>query len=129
MQVKTARLRAIWGLESCLLSMILAASAEMYAAKRIQRIILDRHVFSSKYASPSVDSLSQIKQPRGIVFPSGGARQLANTYVAAQVIRNHVGCQLPMEVAFFGQHEMDTYHRTLFEVSHSEAAKGVCTLL
>ena len=116
MHTRTSRLQASWGLEICLLSVLLATSAEMYAAKRVQRIILDRHVFSSKYAAPSLESLSQIKQPRGIVFPSGGARQLANTYVAAQVIRNHLGCQLPIEVAFFGQHEMDAYHTALFEV-------------
>jgi len=86
-------------------------------ATNLQRIVLDRHVFNHTYAAYALHGLSQVKEQKGIVFPCGGTKQLANAYVGARVIRDYLLCDLPIEIAYYGAHEMDTYHESLFKVS------------
>ncbi|KAA6428608.1 MAG: hypothetical protein FRX49_01483 [Trebouxia sp. A1-2] len=84
-------------------------------ATKSQRIILDKHVFKDTYAAYALHDISQVKEQKGIVFPCGGTKQLANAYVGARVIRNYLHCNLPIEIAYYGAHEMDTYHESLFK--------------
>jgi hypothetical protein len=86
-------------------------------ATKLQRIILDRHVFKDTYAAYALHDISQIKEQKGIVFPCGGTKQLANAYVGARVIRDYLLCDLPIEIAYYGAHEMDAYHESLFKVN------------
>ncbi|KAL0026151.1 hypothetical protein WJX79_005452 [Trebouxia sp. C0005] len=39
---------------------------------------------------------------------------LANAYVGVKVIRDYLACDLPIEIAYFGEHEIDSYHEHLF---------------
>ncbi|KAA6417834.1 MAG: hypothetical protein FRX49_12190, partial [Trebouxia sp. A1-2] len=71
------------------------------------------------YSSDVQQNVTQVRQQRGIVIPSGGGQMLANAYVAARVIRNYHACDLPIEIAYFGEHEIDAYHKHLFtSISH-----------
>jgi len=99
-----------------LLTLLITAEEEV-AATRVQQMILDRHVFRDKYFSSALQGITQVKQQRGIIFPCGGAKQLANAYVGSRVIRDYLACDLPIEIAYYGAHEMDAYHKSLFEAS------------
>lgn len=103
-----------WAARGCWL--LLATLTSNVAATSEEDVISDRQYFSEKYHSPDLRSLSRIKEAQGIVFVSGGSRQLANTYVAIRVLQDHLECRLPIEIAYHGQDEMDKYHRSLFEV-------------
>lgn len=85
-------------------------------AAQQQHIALQRHVFQQNLASSSVLQHSQITHQKGIVIPCGGARQLASAYVTLLMIRNYFSCTLPVEVAYYGSHEMDDHHEALFQV-------------
>lgn len=97
--------------------LLLARTGSLVKAERLQHVILDRDIFHDKYPTPILQDLSQIREQRGIVFPCGGGKMLANAYVAARVVRNYLACDLPIEIAYYGEHEMDAYHKSLFAVS------------
>ena len=99
------------------LLLLLITADPMVGAHKVQRIILDRHLFQNMYFSSTPPEIAQVTEQKGIVFPSGGTKQLANAYVAARVIRDYLACDLPIEIAYYGAHELDTYHQTLFQVS------------
>ena len=99
-----------------LLLLLLGTTRSLVKANRLQRIILDRNIFQNKYTSPVLQDLSQIKEQRGIVFPCGGGKMLANAYVAVRVVRDYLACHLPIEIAYYGEHEIDAHHKSLFEV-------------
>lgn len=100
---------------SCAVLLITLFGTTLRAAQQ-QHIALQRHVFQQHLASLSVLQTSQITHQKGIVIPCGGARQLASAYVTLLMIRNYFSCNLPVEVAYYGSHEMDDYHATLFQV-------------
>lgn len=81
-----------------------------------QHISLQRDDLQNKMASASIQQHSRITHQKGIVFPCGGARQLANAYVGLLIIRNDLFCDLPVEIAYYGTNEMDDYHKALFQV-------------
>ena len=99
-----------------LLLLNLVVSKKPFAGTSAKDIVLDRRHFENKYVEPSWQDLSHVREPRGILFPSGGIQRLANTYLAVRVLRDHLHCELPIEVAHFGEEEMDPYHRSLFQV-------------
>ena len=84
----------------------------------------ERHRLSNKLASSPIQKPSRIKYQQGIVIPCGGASQLANAYVALRVIRDFLLCELPVEISHYGAHEIDDYHRTLFQV---RAVHSICS--
>lgn len=84
-------------------------------AARLKTIVLDRQILQKQLLFDQHNASFETSQSRGIVFPCGGARQLANAYVGLRVIRNYHLCDLPVEIAYYGSHEMDDYHRTLFQ--------------
>ena len=83
---------------------------------RVQQIIADRHTFETQLAALLDQSSAEDRHQQGIIVPCGGAGQLANAYVSLRVIRNYFSCNLPVEIAYYGAHEMDDYHRSLFQV-------------
>ena len=86
-------------------------------AARVQQIVLDRQILQKQLLFNQDVTRFETSHHRGIVFPCGGARQLANAYVGLRVIRNYHLCDLPVEIAYYGSHEMDDYHRFLFQVN------------
>lgn len=40
---------------------------------------------------------------RGILIPAGGKQQMANAFVNLYVLRHHLGCKLPVTIAFWGE--------------------------
>lgn len=59
---------------------------------------------------------------RGIVFPAGTSKQLANAYIGASMIRK-LGCSLPIDIAVYGSEERpDAYHAELLKVTSGPAA-------
>lgn len=107
--------------------LLLARTGSLVKADRLQHVILDRDIFQNKYSTPILQDLSQIREQRGIVIPCGGGKMLANAYVAARVVRNYLACDLPIEIAYYGEHEMDAYHKSLFAVS--SAVRSVQTTM
>ena len=103
--------------DAWLLLFLLVLAHAAATATKLQRIILDRHVFKETYAARVLHDVLQVKEQKGIVFPCGGTKQLANAYVGARVIRDYLLCDLPIEIAYYGAHEMDAYHESLFKVS------------
>lgn len=99
------------------LLLLLITADPTVGAHKVQRIISDRHLFQNMYVSSPLPEIAQVTEQKGIVFPSGGTKQLANAYVAARVIRDYLACDLPIEIAYYGAHELDAYHQTLFQVS------------
>lgn len=97
-------------------------------AAQQQHIALQRHVFQQNLASSSVLQHSQITHQKGIVIPCGGARQLASAYVTLLMIRNYFSCNLPVEVAYYGSHEMDDCHEALFQVGTQLLAADSATI-
>ena len=100
---------------ACLL-LLLANIQSVVKANELQRIVSDRLSLQELYSSDVQQNVTQVRQQRGIVIPSGGGQMLANAYVAARVIRNYHACDLPIEIAYFGEHEIDAYHKHLFTV-------------
>ena len=66
----------------------------------------------------SVKEFSQVTFQKGIVLLCRGTSdgQLADAYVAVRMIRDHISCDLPIEIAYYGTDELDSYHRSLFQV-------------
>jgi len=100
---------------ACLL-LLLANTQHAVKANELQRIVSDRISLQHVYSSGVQQDVTQVRQQRGIVIPSGGGQMLANAYVATRVIRNYLACDLPIEIAYFGEHEIDAYHKHLFTV-------------
>ena len=84
-------------------------------------------MFESHLLSLSQQDSHPHRHEQGIIFPCGGTRQLANAYVGLRVIRNYFSCNLPVEIAYYGVHEMDDYHRALFQVQALRTAKMSAT--
>ena len=100
---------------------------------RVQAIIQERHELSRRAHDLQHGSTSRRSGPlskllhlmpglakgsaqRGIIFPSGNSKQLANAYIGARMIRK-LGCSLPIEIAVYGSSERpDTYHQKLLKV-------------
>jgi len=102
---------------SCACLLLLLANAQyVVKANELQRIVSDRLSLQNLYSSVVQQDITQVRQQRGIVIPSGGGQMLANAYVAARVIRNSLACDLPIEIAYFGEREIDAYHKHLFRV-------------
>jgi len=40
---------------------------------------------------------------KGILVPAGGKQQMANAFVNLYVLRHHLGCKLPVTIAFWGE--------------------------
>jgi hypothetical protein len=54
-------------------------------------------------------------RPRGIVISAGGRRPLLNSFVAVSILRNTLGCQLPIILTHYGEQEMSNKSKTVFE--------------
>ena len=50
---------------------------------------------------------SNSAKSRGIVIPSAGHTMFAHTWVVVTILRDTLGCQLPIEVVYNGQEELD----------------------
>lgn len=98
------------------LSLLLASIHSFVMANELQRIVSDRQSLQSSLSSAAQQNVTQVKAQKGIVIPCGGGQMLANAYVAARVLRNYLECDLPIEIAYFGEHEIDAYHQHLFMV-------------
>ena len=101
---------------SCAYVLLLLANTHVVLTDELQRIVSDRLSLQNLYASTVQQGLPQVRQQRGIVIPSGGGQMLANAYVGVKVIRDYLACDLPIEIAYFGEHEIDSYHEHLFRV-------------
>ena len=79
---------------------------------------------SAKLPSPGGD--------RGIIIPAGGVDQLANAFVNAHVLRHHLGCTLPITIAYWGaltkeaidQDTMNYFHQNLAQVTFMDLSKA-----
>ena len=54
---------------------------------------------------------------RGIVYPTGGAKQLINTWVSLKILRDELHCDLPVELIYFGPKEMPNGIRHILQAS------------
>lgn len=77
----------------------------------IKRIIADWKHITQYVQSCAYESSRKSKQPksksRGIVIPSAGHAMFAHTWVVVTILRETLGCTLPIEVAFNGEEELD----------------------
>ena len=53
---------------------------------------------------------------RGIVYPAGGNKQLANAWVSISILRHHHGCTLPIELVYNGEGEMPHNLKSILKV-------------
>lgn len=116
------------------LSLFCAIAWVASADERLQAIVRERvelmhkasnllGVDSLRESSPLYNFFSAISPERGrraqkgIVFPAGNSKQLANAYIGARMVRE-LGCNLPIDIAVYGANERpDTYHSELLKVA------------
>ena len=131
-----ARVQAIRvQLTVCLLACILPGCVVSDDQERVQAIVREREDLSRQPLNVHglvnlrrTSSLSKLLRAatgeakditKGILFPSGNHKQLANAYIGARAIRE-LGCSLPIEIAVYGSSERpDAYHARLLKVSCS----------
>ena len=53
---------------------------------------------------------------RGIVYPAGGQKQLANAWVSMSILRHHHRCKLPIEMVYHGEREMPSIIQSILKV-------------
>ena len=77
----------------------------------IKRITADWKHITQYVQSCAFESLRKARQPksksRGIVIPSAGHAMFAHTWVVVTILRETLGCTLPIEVAYNGEEELD----------------------
>ncbi len=77
----------------------------------IKRITADWEHISAYVQSCDFQSKQNISnavpKTRGIVIPSAGHAMFAHTWVVVTILRETLGCSLPIEVVFNGQEELD----------------------
>lgn len=101
-----------------------AVSAGSGAVADIKRILADCAHIADYVQSCDFQSQHKEKKPRnqtqGIVIPSAGHDMFAHTWVVVTILRDTLGCTLPIEIVYNGQKELD--------VSLAKRLK-VCSLL
>ena len=59
---------------------------------------------------------------RGIVIPAGGVDQLANAFINIYVLRHHIGCTLPITLAYWGTLDREAIEAATVEFFNSHLA-------
>ena len=54
-----------------------------------------------------INNSSRLQKSRGIVIPSAGHAMFAHTWVVVTILRETLGCSLPIEIVYNGQEELD----------------------
>lgn len=67
--------------------------------------------------SRAADASPGSRGTRGIVYPAGGKKQLANAWVSISILRHHHGCTLPIELVYNGESEMPHNLKSILKVS------------
>jgi len=81
----------------------------------INRKPMDAYI-ASLSSKPHSGAASTKGKSQGIVYPSGGAKQLINTYVSISVLRHHHKCTLPIELVYNGEEEVPAKIVDMFRV-------------
>ena len=88
-----------------------ALPAGSSAMADIKRIMTDWKHITQYVQSCAFESQHSAKQPgsktRGILIPSAGHAMFAHTWVVVTILRETLGCTLPIEVAYNGEDELD----------------------
>ena len=82
----------------------------------INRKAVDAYI-ASLSSKPHSGAVSAKGKSQGIVYPSGGAKQLINTFVSISVLRHHHNCTLPIELVYNGEEEVPAEIVDMFKVS------------
>ena len=60
-----------------------------------------------------------VDRPRGIVIAAGRKTAIFNAAVTLEILKNRIGCTLPVVIAYYGEEEMSTGTRKYFAESFS----------
>jgi hypothetical protein len=80
----------------------------------------------------STSSSSSSSSSRGILIVGGSRTHLGNAYILLRMLRQHLRCQLPIEIVYYGQQELDPAAAALvrsFIAAEETAGKAPITLI
>jgi hypothetical protein len=114
-----------------------SAEAAASTAEAPQRALQEQQLPISepaaRIASTSTSSGSSSSSgSRGILIVGGSRTHLGNAYILLRMLRQHLRCQLPIEIVYYGQQELDPAAAALvrsFIAAEETAGKARITLI